>query len=279
MNDETGGEGAEYENGTTVESEVTRRWILCAAAAACSLCLAGCARRPVERVEWTTMGTVAAVQTRGGGVAAMRKVVQEAFEDVRREFDAHDPQSAINRLGGCTDFGRPCHECALRLREESGGVFNHEWRGKGKLDYGAIAKGFAVDVAAERLKAAGLQDADALIDLGGNLKAVKGDWRVGIKDPFGSGVCREILLKEGESLATSATYFRGAHIRDGRTGEAAEGSGVASVTVRCESAMLADGLSTTLFILGPAKGLDFLSRHGGGARAFFVMSDGSIVEN
>ena len=43
---------------------------------------------------------------------------------------------------------------AMMLKEASAGVFNPEWRGKGKLDYGAIAKGFAVDVAAERLKAA-----------------------------------------------------------------------------------------------------------------------------
>lgn len=34
-------------------------------AAAAAVCVAGCGRRPVERVEWTTMGTVAAVQVRG----------------------------------------------------------------------------------------------------------------------------------------------------------------------------------------------------------------------
>ena len=249
------------------------------AIAVVALCAAGCARHPVERVEWTTMGTVAAVQAKGGDIAAMRKVVQEAFEDVRREFDAHDPQSAINRLGGCTGFGKPCHECALMLKEASGGVFNPEWRGKGKLDYGAIAKGFAVDVAADRLKAAGLPEADVLIDLGGNLKAVRGDWRVGIKNPFGKGMCEETLLKEGESLATSATYFRGSHIRDGRTGEPIDGNGVASVTVRCGSAMLADGLSTTLFILGPERGLAFLASRWLGAKALFVMSDGRQVGN
>ena len=30
-----------------------------------AVCVAGCERRPAERVEWTTMGTVAAVQVRG----------------------------------------------------------------------------------------------------------------------------------------------------------------------------------------------------------------------
>ena len=246
--------------------------------AACTLCVAGCARHPVERVEWTIMGTVAAVQARGGDIAAIRAVVQEAFDEVSREFNAFDPQSAINRLGGCTDFGKPCFDYAMSLKEKSGGAFNPSWRGDGKLDFGAIAKGFAVDVAAERLETSGLCTADILLDLGGNIKAVRGEWRVGVKDPFGKGICSEILLKEGETLATSATYFRGAHIHDGRTGEALETNDVASVTVKCTSAMLADGLSTTLFILGPEKGRVFLAQYGFDAKALFVMSDGRKIE-
>ena len=248
--------------------------LLMASAALC--CLAGCARRPAERVEWTTMGTVAAVQVRGGDVAAVRAAVQAAFEEVRREFDAHDPESAIRRLGGCTDFGRPCHDCAMRLREASGGAFDPCWRKDGRLDYGAIAKGFAVDVAAERLAAAISDGQDVLVDLGGNVKAVRGKWKVGIKDPAGGGICETVELGEGESLATSATYFRGRHIYDGRTGKAVS-NGVASVTVRCGSAMLADGLSTTLFVLGADAGRDFISRFAPDASALFVLSDGSKV--
>ena len=245
-------------------------------AAAAAVCVAGCGRRPVERVEWTTMGTVAAVQVRGGEIAAVRSVVQAAFEEVRQEFDAHDPKSAISRLGGCTDFGRPCHECAMRLREASGGAFDPCWRGDGKLDYGAIAKGFAVDVAASRLAGAIRGGQDVLIDLGGNVKAVRGSWKVGIKNPAGSGVCETVELGEGESLATSATYFRGRHIYDARTG-APVTNDVASVTVRCRSAMLADGLSTALFVLGVDAGGELMSRFAPGASAIFVLSDGSKV--
>ena len=222
------------------------------------------------------MGTVAAVQVRGGDIAAVRSVVQAAFEDVRREFDAHDPESAIRRLGGCTDFGRPCHDCALRLKEASGGAFDPCWRKDGRLDYGAIAKGFAVDVAAERLASAISDGQDVLIDLGGNIKSVRGDWKVGIKDPAGSGVCETVGLGEGESLATSALYFRGRHIYDARTG-AQVSNDVASVTVRCRSAMLADGLSTTLFVLGVDAGREFVSRFAPDASALFVLSDGSSV--
>ena len=245
-------------------------------AVAAAVCVAGCARSPVERVEWTTMGTVAAVQVRGGDVAAVRSLVQAAFEEVRQEFDAHDPKSAVSRLGGCTDFGRSCHDCAMRLRESSGGAFDPCWRGGGKLDYGAIAKGFAVDVAAERLSGATQGGQDVLIDLGGNVKSVRGSWKVGVKDPAGGGMCETVELGEGESLATSATYFRGRHIYDARTG-APVSNNVASVTVRCRSAMLADGLSTTLFVLGVDAGREFLSRFAPEASALFVLSDGSKV--
>lgn len=222
------------------------------------------------------MGTVAAVQVRGGDVAAVRSVVQAAFEEVRREFDAHDPESAVRRLGGCTEFGRPCHDCAMRLREASGGAFDPCWRKDGRLDYGAIAKGFAVDVAAERLESTISGGQDVLIDLGGNIKSVRGEWKVGIKDPAGSGMCETVGLGEGESLATSALYFRGRHIYDARTGSPVS-NGVASVTVRCRSAMMADGLSTTLFVLGVDAGREFISRFAPDASALFVLSDGSKV--
>ena len=105
---------------------------------------------------------------------------------------------------------------------------------------------------------------DILIDLGGNLKAVKGDWTVGIK---GGG---SFVLREGEACATSARYYRGGHIKDGRTG-AEITNGVYSVTVfHPKSAMLADGLSTTLFILGREKGEAFLKKHYSEARAVWI---------
>jgi thiamine biosynthesis lipoprotein len=155
-------------------------------------------------------------------------------------------------------------------------VFNPRWRGAGTLDLGAIAKGFAVDCAARALEAG---EGAVLIDLGGNLKAVKRrgeasrqSWRVGVYSP-GGGICACVVLRPGEALATSAEYFRGRHIRDGRTGACAA-AGVLSVTVLSPSAMMADGLSTTLFAMGPEEGLAFLARVAPEASAFFLMKDG-----
>ena len=225
---------------------------------------AGCGKPKVERVEWPVMGTIAAVQFRGGpvnGVAVER--MRDAFAAVNGEFSAFDAQSTIRRFGRCSEFGKPCWDFALKLKGLSDGAFDPLWRGNGKLDFGAVAKGFAVDVAAERVGALALST-DVLIDLGGNLKAVKGDWSVGIK---GGG---SFVLREGETCATSARYYRGNHIKDGRTG-ADVTNGVYSVTViHPSNAMIADGLSTVLFIFGREKGETFLKKHYPEARAVWI---------
>lgn len=234
------------------------------------------------------MGTVAAVQIRGNGdIRAARDVCQAEFNRVVESFNAHDPSSRIGRFASMSDdeaqkawesWEWECVQAALRFRDESGGAFNPRWRGPSTLDLGAIAKGFAVDLAAEAVASKDAGRADILVDLGGNLKSVRGVWRVGVKEPEGEGFVASVKLAPGEALATSAEYYRGKHIYDGRTGRPAE-SGVKSVTVLCRSGMLADGLSTTLFILGPDEGLRLMEKHGYECSVLFIMNDGRRVCN
>ena len=240
--------------------------------AALALFFAGCAREAVERVEWPAMGTVAAVQTRGDGVKflnGVRDTVQSSFVFESGLFNAYDPNSELSRLQGlpdgellrqCNPHAAICYQAAFTLREQSGGVFNPRWKGPGTLDMGAIAKGYAVDCAALNC----WNGEDILIDLGGNLKSVKGDWTVGIK---GGG---RFVLHEGEACATSARYYRGNHIKDGRTGDDITNAVYSVTVIHPKSAMLADGLSTTLFILGREKGEEFLERYYPEARAVWV---------
>lgn len=224
----------------------------------------GCGPTPVERVEWTTMGTVAALQTRGPCAVdfarANRGVVQRRFAAVEKLLNAHDPDSELCRLAplseggilsGCTDDVRACYAAAFRLMRESGGAFNPRWRGPRTLDLGAIAKGFAVDFADDLYVGDGVRDA-GLLDLGGNLKSVRGTWKVGIA---GSDVV--ITLTNRMACATSAEYFRGKHIYDGRTGRAVSND-VVSVTVVATDAMRADVFSTTAFIFGPEESRAYL---------------------
>ena len=259
---------------------------------ALTLLVAGCGNVEVDRVEWTAMGTVAAVQTRGcregTNAKALVECAQSVFRDVESRLNAHSPTSEIRRIAAlpqaevlrrCAAADRPCYEAAFRLAEASGGAFNPRWRGAGFLDLGAIAKGFAVDLATAAARADG---PDALVDLGGNLKSLRGSWRTGIKDPGGRGFAAVVELREGEALATSATYYRGGHIFDGRTGKPAS-NGVASVTVLCRSAMWADGLSTALFVLGPEEGKAFLASRllgltgGLPVSALWILDDGRMV--
>lgn len=246
---------------------------------------AGC-RRPVERLEWPTMGTVAAVQTRGNaGLVAAADLTRSVFASVEKTLNAHDPASEIRQLAAedeatilarCSPDVRVCYRAAFALSRETGGAFNPRWRGPETMDLGAIAKGFAVDRAAEDLRA---QEGtgDVLVDLGGNLEAVRGEWRVGI-----AGSDRTVTLYPGDACATSAEYYRGKHVKDGRTGGEVT-NGVWSVTVIARASAstgdfapgtLADGLSTALFVLGREEGERLLRRFPG-TEAIWIDGPGS----
>ena len=242
--------------------------LACLAATVTSL---GCGRKPAEHVEWTTMGTVASFLCRDAGGLGRAAEVMAVFKDVETLLNAHDPGSELSRLAAfpeeeilarCNEKVRPCYEMAFRLMRESEGAFNPRWRGPATLDLGGIAKGFALDLAAERIGAK-----DAMIDLGGNLKACGGEWKVGVYGEADSMLRLEPL----QSCATSAEYARGKHIYDGRTGLAVTNDVYSVTVVHPTSAMLADGLSTILFIFGREKGEEFLRRYHPEARAIWQL--------
>ncbi len=152
-----------------------------------------------------------------------------------------------------------------------------------RLDLGGIAKGYAVDLAYERLRASG--ETDFLVNLGGNLRGHglpgrgRDGWRIGVRDPFHRDhVLGTFTLRDGEAAATSGNYerfvvlqgVRYAHIIDPRTGRPV--TGVAGVTAIAPTAMQADALSTTLFVLGPADGLRLLESYPG-CHALWVLDE------
>ena len=248
------------------------------------LFVAGCGAQPdVDSLGWLAMGTTAQLSFKTAeGPCTVREGlafgdVKDIFEEVERKLSIWRSDSEISRyssLDGVSPAMRPCYEAAFKLQNQSGGAFNPFWRGAGKgPDLGAIAKGFAVDLAAARLLRGDGPGRAVLIDLGGNLKVVHGVWRTGIRDPFGTGgIVQTIILTNGMACATSGEYERGKHIRDGRTGIPVTND-VASVTVvHPSSAMLADGLSTTLFVLGRESGEAFLKEHYPEARAYWIMA-------
>lgn len=158
-------------------------------------------------------------------------------------------EAALARVGA----RRVRYEPATRtLRFDDPGV---------RIDLGGIAKGYAVDVAAESLRAHGCTS--ALVDLSGNMAAIGSapgsvrGWRIGIRDPRDRVPYVARLAIKDECISTSGQYEQFiardgrtyGHIMDPRTGRPA--AGLISVTVVSPSAMECDGWDTPLFVMGP----------------------------
>ncbi|XXD78240.1 FAD:protein FMN transferase [Pseudomonas sp. Z5-35] len=149
-----------------------------------------------------------------------------------------------------------------------------------EVDFNSIAAGYAVDRIAARLKALGIDS--YLAEVTGELKAVgrKPDdsaWRIALEEPRDDKrVAERVIELKGYGVSTSGDYRRYferggrrySHTFDARTGAPVLHS-LASVTVIHPSAMMADGLSTLLLILGPEQGWDYAQEHGIGV--FFVL--------
>jgi len=134
-----------------------------------------------------------------------------------------------------------------------------------RIDLGGIAKGHAVDVVADSLRAHGVTD--ALVNLSGNMLAIgrpagRESWRIGVRDPRDRmPYFARLDLHSGEGISTSAKYEQFVaqngrtygHIMDPRIGRPADG--LIGVTVIAPTAMIADGWSTSLFVLGPVDGV------------------------
>ena len=156
-----------------------------------------------------------------------------------------------------------------------------------ELDLGAVAKGYAGDLLAETVRKSGVSS--ALLDLGQSTIAAVGrkpdgsPWRIGIRDPNGSSYFAVIELADS-AMGTSGGYQRyfeqgGVtywHILDPKTAAPAR-SGLASVTVVSPSALVCDGLSTALFVMGLEEGAQFWRDHPElDFEAVFMAEDGSI---
>ncbi|ULN84752.1 FAD:protein FMN transferase [Pseudomonas sp. Y5-11] len=149
-----------------------------------------------------------------------------------------------------------------------------------EVDFNSIAAGYAVDTIAARLESMGIHD--YLAEATGELKA-KGNkldgsaWRIALEAPRDDQqVAERIIQVDGYGVSTSGDY-RNYFLQDGRryshTFDARSGAPVlhnlASVTVIHPSALMADGLSTLLLILGLERAWDYAEKHDIGA--FFVI--------
>lgn len=257
--------------------------------------------------EWREGSPLAEVNRRAGGepVAvppALLDLVARSVEIAGRTGGAFDPTWAA--LWGLWDFRAeqprlPDPEAIARQTalidwrkieiDRGAGTLRLPESGM-KIGLGGIAKGYALDRAAELLRARGVDD--FLIVAGGQVYAAgrRGDrpWRIGVRDPWGDAADAFALLElsgageSGLSSSTSGDYesffeldgVRYHHVLDPRTGRPARG--LRSATVVTPDATLADALSTALMVLGPERGLA-LAEEWEGVEAVLVGEDGELA--
>ena len=155
-----------------------------------------------------------------------------------------------------------------------------------ELDLGAVGKGYAGDLAAEAVRARGIEC--AILSLGGNIQAVGSrpdgtDWRVGLRSPWEDGTLG-VLRVSDQAVVTSGgyeNYFEDEdgnvywHILDPETGYPAK-SGLSSVTIICPLGRMGDALSTALFVMGPQKAEEYW-RENGDFEMILVTEEGEIL--
>ncbi len=189
-----------------------------------------------------------------------------------------------------------CRPDTVSAWEENGRYYLEKSDGRVKLDFGGIAKGYAVDKCVEVLERYSV--ASALIDISGNAYFYgryiggDGDWRVGIMSPrpraaqtLSRGYVCAVSLDGDVSAVTSGDYMR-YYIHDNDDGSAvyvphilgadgvpigvvSSGDGwknddewVISATVTGESSAACDALSTAVCALGMEEGGALLQKLG-----------------
>lgn len=135
-----------------------------------------------------------------------------------------------------------------------------------KIDFSAVAKGYAVDQIAQLLQDFNIEH--FMVEIGGEL-VTAGDnasataWKIGVEKPDALvGTVSDVLALHTAALATSGDYRnffeldgrRYSHTIDPRTGYPVAHH-LASVTVITDSSAAADAWATALMVLGEEEGL------------------------
>lgn len=157
------------------------------------------------------------------------------------------------------------------------------------IDLSTTAKGYGVDVVAELIESNGI--GNYLVEIGGEMR-LRGFkhtgelWAIAIEKPIldPSGEQRaihEVVIPKDNAVATSGDYRiyfeadgqRFSHIIDPETGMPINHN-LVSVTVIHPSSMTADGLSTTLMVMGVEQGMEFAVKNDLAALFIFKSENG-----
>lgn len=200
-----------------------------------------------------------------------------ALWNIGHEREQVPEQEALDQIKPLVDY-----RC-LHLDPEQHTVFL-EKAGQA-IDLGGIAKGYAADCIAGKLRKNGIDS--ALLNFGGTIWCIgnKPDgtsWRVGIQNPIekrGSTV-GSIRVNDGAVVTSGVNerfFYRDGkryhHLLDPRTLQPAQ-SGVLGVTAAGGNAMQLDAATTAFFVLGPEKGIALAKKIK--TDVLYLMEDGNI---
>ncbi len=156
------------------------------------------------------------------------------------------------------------------------------------LDLGAAIKGYTAERVMALCKEKGITS--AMINIGGNVGVLgnapkKTDgWQIGIRNPFYPDTLAGYVNCKDTVISVSGAYeryfekdgIRYHHIFDGATGMPAE-SGLAGTVVIAKDGLVADALSTALFVMGKEKALAFYNDSEFEFEAILFSSDGNVT--
>ena len=227
--------------------------------------------------------------------AVFREV--ERLNNLLNKYDAGSDIGQINLLkpGGQIRVGIETIEClekAIWAYQVSGGFFDPAigtgfqwlnvdrahftvgWKkgGKGELNLGGIAKGYAIDKASEVLK--DWDVAEAVINGGTSTALALGrEWDLGVGGPWGERVGLTKVTLKDQALSGSGTEVKGDHIINPKNGKPAQRHLAAWAIHR--SAAVSDALSTAFIMMEISK-IKQLCAANPGTTAFVVKQDESL---
>ncbi|GIF18209.1 thiamine biosynthesis lipoprotein [Actinoplanes tereljensis] len=221
--------------------------------------------RHVEQVMGTAVSIELADDRPAGELRALIDDVCGWLHEVDARFSTYKEDSEVSRMRrgeltaeSCSDDLRQVLVACADLWRDTDGYFD-AYAG-GPLDPSGYVKGWSVEVASDRLLAAG--SANHYINAGGDIRMRGshpdgGPWRVGIRHPWEADKLSWVLALTDGAVATSGTYERGDHVFNPRTGQPARG--LRSVTVVGPSLALADAYATAALAMGE-PGLTWLAK-------------------
>ena len=213
----------------------------------------------------------------GGKVNVMMGSVLQLWHEARNDGIADPAHAKLPTMEALQKAAEHCSFDALQIDEEALTVYISD--PNGRLDVGAIAKGWATQRAAEKAPQG------MLLSVGGNVCATGPKlsdgtpWVIGIQDPDAADKNLHTVYITESSVVTIGDYQRtylveGSayhHIIDPDT--LMPSSYWRSVSVICPDSGLADALSTALFLMDGEAGRELAEKCG--AEVLWVAADGA----